>query len=91
VFIHADLENRVRRISNLYGLTANKAHDRIRKNDKSRSSYYNYYTSKEWGDADSYDLCINSAKYGIDGCVALIKYAIEEKEKGHKVNIEDKT
>ena len=82
VFIHADLDARVRRISNIYGLTASKAHDRIRKNDKSRSSYYNYYTCKEWGSADSYDLCINSARYGIEGTVAMIKYAIEQKEKG---------
>ena len=82
VFIHADLDARVRRISNIYGLTASKAHDRIRKNDKSRSSYYNYYTCKDWGSADSYDLCINSARYGIEGTVAMIKYAIEQKEKG---------
>lgn len=90
VFIHADLDARVRRISNIYGLTASKAHDRIRKNDKSRSSYYNYYTCKEWGSADSYDLCINSARYGIEGTVAMIKYAIEQKEKGIQGSITDR-
>ena len=89
VFIHANIDDRVRRISNLYDLTINKARDRIRKNDKSRSSYYNYYTSKEWGAVDSYDLCLNSSTYGIDGCIDLIKYAIERKEAGAKHRIVD--
>ena len=53
VFIHADTELRVKRISSLYDLSDNKARDRIRKNDKSRSSYYNYYTSRDWGAANS--------------------------------------
>lgn len=82
VFIHADLEKRVQRISTIYDLTDNKARDRIRKNDKSRSSYYNYYTSKEWGAVDSYNLSLDSGIFGIDGCVYMIKAAIERKEKG---------
>ncbi len=89
VFIHADIESRVRRISKIYDLTANKARDRIRKNDKSRSSYYNYYTSKDWGAVDSYDLVINSGKLGIDGSVVLLKAAIEQKEKGSEHSILD--
>ena len=82
VFVHADTDARVKRISQLYGLTPNKAKDRIRKNDKSRSSYYNYYTSKEWGAVDSYDLAVDSSLFGIDGCVDLILRAVETKEAG---------
>ncbi|MCR4751303.1 MAG: cytidylate kinase-like family protein [Eubacterium sp.] len=89
VFIHADQDVRVRRISKIYDLSANKARDRIRKNDKSRSSYYNYYTSKEWGSVDSYDLSIDSGKFGIDGSVNLILKAIEAKESEEKGLITD--
>lgn len=89
VFIHADQDVRVRRISKIYDLSANKARDRIRKNDKSRSSYYNYYTSKEWGSVDSYDLSIDSGKFGIDGSVDLILKAIEAKESEEKGLITD--
>ena len=32
------------------------------KKNKIRSSYYNFYTDKEWGNAASYDLCIDSSK-----------------------------
>ena len=82
VFIHADMDARVRRIARIYDLTDAKAKDRIIKTDKKRSSYYNYYTSKRWGDADSYDLCIDSGKMGVDGSVELVLNAIQLKEKG---------
>ena len=44
----------------------------ISKKDKQRSSYYNYYSNKKWGSSKSYDLTLNSAKLGVDGCVELI-------------------
>ncbi|MCI2131273.1 MAG: cytidylate kinase-like family protein [Eubacterium sp.] len=84
VFIHADTELRVKRISSLYDLSDNKARDRIRKNDKSRSSYYNYYTSRDWGAANSYNLCLDSGMLGFDGCIAVIKEAVKLKEAGIK-------
>ena len=87
VFIHADMDARVRRIARIYDLTDAKAKDRIIKTDKKRSSYYNYYTSKRWGDADSYDLCIDSGKMGVDGSVELVLNAIQLKEKGYKTAI----
>ena len=87
VFIHADMDARIRRIARIYDLTDAKAKDRIIKTDKKRSSYYNYYTSKRWGDADSYDLCIDSGKMGVDGSVELVLNAIQLKEKGYKTAI----
>ena len=87
VFFHADLQTRIRRIAKIYYLTDAKAKDRIIKTDKKRSSYYNYYTSKRWGDADSYDLCIDSGKMGVDGSVELVLNAIQLKEKGYKTAI----
>ena len=84
VFIHASLETRIRRIAKLYDLTDAKAKDKIQEADKKRSSYYNYYTSKKWGDVDSYDLSIDSGKMGIDGTIELILKAIQQKEKGYK-------
>lgn len=47
-------------------LEEKEAEEYIRKADKSRASYYNYYTDKTWGAAESYDLCINSSLYGLD-------------------------
>lgn len=84
VFIYAELNNRIRRIARIYDLTDAKAKDKILKTDKKRASYYNYYTSKRWGEASSYDLCIDSGKMGIDGTVKLLLDAIEIKENGHE-------
>ena len=72
VFIHSDMESRIRRIAQKYGMKDNKARDAIQKTDKSRSSYYNYYTNKRWGDASSYHLSIDSGKLGIDQTVECI-------------------
>lgn len=72
VFIHSDMESRIRRIAQKYGMKDNKARDAIQKTDKSRSSYYNYYTNKRWGDASSYHLSVDSGKLGIDKTVECI-------------------
>ena len=75
VFIHADLEARIRRIARIYDLTDAKAKDMIIKTDKKRSSYYNYYTNKKWSDAESYELCLTSSELGIEGTAkAIIDY-----------------
>ena len=77
VYIHCDLEIRVRRIAKKYDMKDNKARDAIQKTDKSRSSYYNYYTNKRWGDADSYHLCVDSGKMGIDKTAECIIQALK--------------
>jgi hypothetical protein len=76
-FIHADLDWRVNRISTKYHKTAKEAKDIILKTDKSRSSYYNYYTNKKWGASSSYCMSIDSSKFGIDGTVTALIEAIK--------------
>lgn len=66
VFIYANIEDRIKRVSEKYGLAEGKAKDLIKKEDKSRASYYNYYSSKKWGDMKGYDICINTSLYGIE-------------------------
>ena len=72
VFIRADLEDRIKNVSKRLDISNNKAKDLCHKKDKQRSSYYNYYTSKKWGDSRSYDLCINLSKISIDDAVDMI-------------------
>lgn len=77
IFIHADLDTRIKRISERYHLSMAKAKDAVNKTDKSRSSYYNYYTNKRWGEASGYDLCVDSGIYGTEGSVRLIIEALK--------------
>ena len=72
IFIHADMDDRIKRISKRENVTESKAKDMIQKKDKRRSSYYNYFTSKKWGDSRSYDLTINTSLVPPEECVDLI-------------------
>lgn len=72
VFIHADLDVRIKNVSRNLNITENKARDIINKTDKQRASYYNYYTSKKWGDSKSYNLSLDAGKLGTDNCVEMI-------------------
>ena len=72
VFIHADLDWRIQRIAGKYNKTPKEAKDMITKTDKSRASYYNYYTNKKWGVAAGYSLCVDSGILGIEGATQAI-------------------
>ncbi len=71
VFICAPLEDKIERAVTYYKINPAKAASIISKKNKKRKSYYNFYTDKEWGKPDSYDLCINS-KNGIETAVEAI-------------------
>lgn len=73
VFIKASEEYKIKNVMKHYpDLDEKKAKDMIYKQDKKRASYYNYYTSKRWGDCRSYDLSISTSDLGIDGAVDMI-------------------
>lgn len=72
VFIHADKEFRTKRISELYDLSPQSAETLIKKTDKGRKNYYDFYAHSTWGAASSYDLTISSSTYGIDKTVEII-------------------
>lgn len=80
IFVRADLDAKIRRIARIYDLTDAKAKEMITKRDKSRSSYYNYYSNKKWGAAESYDACINSSMLGIEGTAKFIEQLVALKE-----------
>lgn len=81
IFIHANEENKIKRIMEKFDLSEQKAKDMMIKKDKQRQSYYNYYSSKKWGRSDNYDISINSSKLGIEGTVNLLISYIENFEK----------
>ena len=76
VFIHADLQHRVERAVNEYGISPEKAEEIVQKTDKQRASYYNFYSDKKWGAVDHYDITLDSGKLGIDNTVSMIEHFI---------------
>lgn len=80
VFITASDEDRIASLKKLYNVDDAKAKDIMVKTDKKRASYYNYYSSKKWGDTRSYDLYINRSAVGVDGAVKMIRAFAETKQ-----------
>lgn len=78
-FVMGNLLEKKKRILERYDIEKNKVEDFIKKTDKRRAHYYNFYTDMIWGEAKNYDLCINSSKTGIQGAVELMKSYIQIK------------
>ena len=81
VFIKADKEERIRRIVEYYGADPLKAEEQLKKADKQRASYYNYYATGSWGHIDNYDLCVDTGALGITGSVDLIAECVRLMDK----------
>lgn len=87
VFIHAEENFRVMRAASYPDFTdeekanPSKLKDLVLRKDKQRQSYYNYYSMKKWGRADTYNMSIDSGMLGIDGTVKLLIQVIEDFEK----------
>lgn len=79
VFISASIEDRIKRAMEYNHILEKDGEEYLHRADKSRASYYNYYTDKIWGAAESYDLCINSSLYGIEQTTDFIRSFVEKK------------
>jgi len=77
VFVHSDIERRVSRVMERANMNAEQARQAIKKTDRRRSSYYNYFTDRNWGGVDNYDLSVDSGRVGVEGAVELIAKFIE--------------
>lgn len=76
-FIYSDEKSKIDRAVKYYAISAENAASELKKKDKKRANYYNYYTSQSWGDFNNYHLSLNSDAVGIDACVdILVSHAI---------------
>ncbi|MBR1995131.1 MAG: cytidylate kinase-like family protein [Alistipes sp.] len=72
IFLTADMPDRIRRVADRSSLSDEKAAELIERIDHERARYYNYYSSRKWGEAASYDLCINTSLLGVEQTAELI-------------------
>lgn len=72
VFVTAADAVRIKRVAARMNLSPEQAESLIRKKDRTRETYYNYYTFGNWGVASNYDLCVDSSILGIDGTADMI-------------------
>jgi cytidylate kinase len=80
VFIKGDLHDRINRAVQTYDLSKKNARAEVKKIDNHRANYYKYYTERQWGLADNYDLVVNTSYTDIQGAVAVIKTMLDMKK-----------
>ncbi len=71
-YIHADIDYRADRIVRLYGESEKSPAARLQEKDKRRRVNYQHYTGRSWGQAQNYDICLNSSTLGIEQCAKII-------------------
>ena len=79
IFVTASIDFRLELVSKVKGLDVDHARKLIEQVESSRAQYYNYYTGKKWGAADSYDFCIDASILGIEETEKLIAEFIRKK------------
>ena len=79
IFITASMKYRIQQIMNKQHMEYEEARKFIESKESKRAAYYNYYTGKKWGAAESYDLCINSSVLGFVETEKIIAEFIRKK------------
>lgn len=64
IFVHASHTYRIKNVARRLGISAEEAENLIVRNDKERARFYDFFTDKTWGEASSYDLCVDISKLG---------------------------
>ena len=72
IFVCAELDDRIANISQTLNISHDSAMKKVESTDKKRSTYYNFYTNKIWGQASSYDMCLNTSLLGVEGAVDVV-------------------
>ncbi len=78
IFIHAPLSLRIANVAERRGISPEEAESFIAREEKKRAAYYNYFTGKEWGKADSYHFTLDAGLLGIEGCARAAAGLIRE-------------
>ena len=79
IFITASMDFRVENVSKVKELDADHARKLIEQVESRRAQYYNYYTGKKWGAAESYDFCIDASILGLEETEKIIAEYIRKR------------
>ena len=72
VIIHAPFETRVQNVAARLNISEKDAAGLVKKSDKDRRSYYEYFADRKWMDMQGYDLCIDSSSFPEDQIIAML-------------------
>ncbi len=78
IFVYSNMKDKVKRVTEFYGVDKDKAEKEINKINKLRANHYKYYTERDWKDYSNYDICINSDLLGVERVADMICEMINE-------------
>ena len=87
-FVYAPLSERAKRCVERGEVSADKATEHVKGKDKRRQNYYNYHADTKWGDAQNYNVCIDSAFCGIETAADIIVSVVKQREASAAENAE---
>ena len=83
LFISAPFQVRVQHVMDIRNMNLKQAVRFLKQMDKQHKKYYEFYTGEKWGKPENYDLCINSANYGIKETIDVIKRLLNQQTVQH--------
>ena len=81
VYVFADIPYRAERIVRRYGESEKTPEQRLAEKDKRRRVNYQHYTGRTWGQAQNYDICLDTGVLGIEQCRDIIVSIVENSKK----------
>ena len=79
VFIYAPFEDRVQTVMKRLDREEKSARKLVKRMDKERRAYFEFFTDQKWLDMGQYDLCIDSSKFSLEEVVKILKEAAMKK------------
>lgn len=81
LFIYADKKERLQRGIELYHLDPKDAEETIRRFDRKRANFYEFYTDCKWGALSNYSMTVNTSRMGIEQCVKYLAAIVKEMQR----------
>ena len=79
-FILGDKDTKTKRVMEREGVDEKTALNMMKKMDKMRKVYHNFYCESKWGDSRTYDICIKIGKVDVDTATDMIIKYIDSRD-----------
>ena len=71
-FLYADFDTRISHMKEAGNLSPKEAAKMLREKDGRRRVYYKHYTGRNWGEPQNYDICLNTARLGLEQTTEIL-------------------
>lgn len=72
IFLHASEEYKIKRAIEYYGISPEKAADKVTKTNGMRRDHYSYFTEKIWGNPKNYSAVFDTSKLSVEMIVKAV-------------------